>query len=94
MMKKYRVHFETMASVSVDVELSDEEFEDADGDAVEIAIERAYEELPGDVCAQCSGWGTKWSRDQGEWEVAKERRVIDGETRLVEIKPELIKDDE
>jgi hypothetical protein len=89
-MKKYRVHFETMASVSVDIELSDEDIAKFDGEEKEAAIEKAWEELPGDVCAQCSGWGQKWSRDQGEWELAKERRVIDGETRLVELEPELI----
>jgi hypothetical protein len=94
MMKKYRVHFATVASISVDVELSDKEVEDADNDVNEIAIERAYEALPGDICGQCSGFGRKWSRDQGEWELATEHRVIDGETRQVEIMPELIEDGE
>lgn len=66
-MAKYRVYFTTTASLSVDVEVDD----DLTGeDAHDAAIDRAYDEMPSDMCAQCSGWRTPWSREFGEWEVA------------------------
>jgi len=68
-MAKYRVYLETGASVAVTVEVDDGLNED---DAREAAIEEAFASVPSDVCGQCSGWGTKWSLDIGEWEVATE----------------------
>lgn len=56
-MTKYRVILETGASVSVTVEANDEEE----------AIERAFEDAPSEVCAQCSGWGKNWNLDLAEW---------------------------
>ncbi len=56
-MPKYRVYLQTVASVSIEVEAEDKE----------AAIDAAFEEAPSGVCAQCSGWGRKWSLDVGEW---------------------------
>ena len=94
-MKKYRVFFETGASLSIDVELSDEEIEATGGDPLAASIEKAYDHLPGDVCAHCSGWGKKYSLDLGEWEIESERKTDDeGNVHIIETKPQLIKDGE
>lgn len=59
-MATYRVAFNTGAWATVTVEA-----ENADD-----AINLAYDELPSDICAHCSGWGQKWSRGIGEeWEL-------------------------
>jgi hypothetical protein len=95
-MKKYRVHFETGASFSVEVEVPDGE---SPYDEQEAAIEAAYDKLPGGVCAQCAGWGQKYSLDLGEWEIEREQvpnekddegKTLTWKTRDVE--PELIED--
>lgn len=90
-MKKYRVHFETTAGCSVEVEVPDDtpEYE-----IRELAIEKGYEGLPGGVCAQCSGWGRKYSLDLGEFEVATEEvKNADGTGWVKrEVEPELIED--
>lgn len=52
---KYTVHMTQMVSVTLTV----------DGEDVEDAIERAYDERPGGICAQCSGRGQGWARDDG-----------------------------
>ena len=59
------VHFTTTASLSVDVDVPDDLDE---AEAREKAIELAYDEAPGGVCAQCSGWGRSFSLDLAEWE--------------------------
>jgi hypothetical protein len=39
----------------------------------EAAEDAAYNIMPQDVCAQCTGWGSKnWSRDVGEWSLIKD----------------------
>ena len=59
---KYRVSMETGAWMSITVEADDPDE----------AIERAYEEIPGDICAHCSGWGQTWSRElSDDWQVSK-----------------------
>lgn len=65
-MAKYRVYLETGASVAVTVEV-DDDLDEAEAHAA--AIEKAFDEAPRSVCAQCSGWGQKWSLDLGEWDV-------------------------
>lgn len=50
---KLTVNFSQVVSVSVTV----------DADDVEAAIEAAYDDAPTGICAQCSGWGKSWSRD-------------------------------
>lgn len=57
-MPKFIVHHETTSSIVIKVE----------ADNYEDAIEKAWEILPSSVCAQCSGWNEKWSRDEGEYE--------------------------
>ena len=52
-MPQYQVHFLTTMSVTVRV----------DADNPESAIDAAYDEAPGGICTQCSGWGQPWSRD-------------------------------
>lgn len=52
-MAHYTVHFTKIESISVRVE----------ADSPEDAIEMAYDEAPADVCAQCSGWGQRWTRE-------------------------------
>jgi hypothetical protein len=52
-MPKYNVHFTGTASAIVEVE----------AESKKEAAEKAYEEMPGSICAQCSGWREKWSRE-------------------------------
>lgn len=68
-MAKYTVYLETTASMTVTVEVDDGL--DAE-EAINKAIDKAYEAIPGDVCAQCSGWGQKWSLDLGEWNLTRD----------------------
>ncbi len=59
-MATYRVNYTSGAFLSIAVEADNEED----------AIDKAYEEVPSGVCAQCSGWGEKWSLDVGDdWEL-------------------------
>ena len=59
-MTKYRVYLQTMASTSVVVE----------ADTKEEAYEKSGEMDMPTICAQCSGWGQKYSLDLGDaWEV-------------------------
>lgn len=63
-MSKVRVYMHTVASLSVEVDVSD----DLDPEeARERAVEEAYEKAPRGVCAHCAGWGRDWSLDLGEW---------------------------
>lgn len=50
-MSEFKVYFEGMAGMTVTVEADD----------VEAAIEKAHDAIPSGVCAQCGGWGEKWS---------------------------------
>lgn len=52
---QWQVRVDVGTTVYVTVDAQDEES----------AIEAAYEAIPG-ICAQCSGWGKDYSRD--EWE--------------------------
>jgi hypothetical protein len=54
---RYRVHLQTVASFSIEVDADDED----------AALDVAFEEAPNDLCAQCSGWGSRYSMDLGEW---------------------------
>jgi hypothetical protein len=65
-MSKYWVYMSATASLSIKVDVDDtdlgpEEIQDK-------AIELAYEQSPGSICANCSGWREDWSREIGEWE--------------------------
>lgn len=69
-MAKYRVYFQTGASVAVTVEVPDELDEDK---AREQAIEKAFDEAPSNsLCIHCSGYGQGWSRDLGELELERD----------------------
>jgi hypothetical protein len=81
-MSKYRVYLSTGASMTVTVEVDDDLDPD---DAIEQAIEKAFDEAPQGVCAQCSGWGQSWGLDLGEWDI---ERDPDGK----EATPELVED--
>lgn len=62
-MPKYRAHFTTVASATVEIDVPD-----GMTDPEEIA-DYAYEhgQMPS-LGAQASGWGQPWSLDLGEWE--------------------------
>jgi hypothetical protein len=51
--KTYTVHLSQVVSIAVRVEAEDEE----------AAIELGFEKTPAGICANCSGWGQSWSRD-------------------------------
>lgn len=55
-MAEFAVHFEGMAGVTVRVEAED----------YDEAIDKAYEGLPGGLCANCSGWDRPWSQEMPE----------------------------
>lgn len=56
---KYRVAMVQTASTMVEVEAED----------VDDAIDKAWQEAPGGLCAQCSGWGHGPGIDlAGDWE--------------------------
>ncbi len=59
-MAKYDVSMTTCAYAIVTVEADNEDD----------AMERALEEGPTSICAQCSGWGANWSLDLGGWDIA------------------------
>lgn len=59
-MPKYIVHMSQVVSLTVQVE----------AETPEDAAENAWEHTPGGICAQCSGYGRDWSRDDSaEFEV-------------------------
>lgn len=66
---KYRVDLTAYASMTITVEVDDDLDEQ---DAREAAIEKAFEEVPGDLCHQCAGYRQKWSLEIGDWDVAKD----------------------
>lgn len=68
-MPKYIIFFEVQDGISVEVE----------ADSLEAAQEGAWDELPGGICAQCSGWGQAWSRDEGEPMLNESQHIVDGE---------------
>lgn len=69
-MAKFKVFLREVMSVSVTVEAED----------AYDAIEDAIEEKPGGICAHCSGWGQRWSRNGGEELEVVEVVNADGET--------------
>ncbi|RNL64394.1 hypothetical protein EFK50_07675 [Nocardioides marmoriginsengisoli] len=73
-MSKYVIYLTTEASIAIEVE----------ADSLEEAQDAAFDELPSGVCAQCSGWGSAWSLDLGDFEVDESHHSVDGE--WVEVK--------
>ncbi|MFJ4107926.1 hypothetical protein [Oerskovia enterophila] len=66
-MSKYTLYFTNVTSTAVEVEADD----------LDSALELAYNRLPGSICAQCSGWGESWDRDEGEWEFDETAHYVD-----------------
>lgn len=60
-MATYNVHMVKTLSTVVTVEA------DSEHDAMEKAFNS--NDMPGGICAQCAGWGRRWSVDDGEWDV-------------------------
>jgi len=68
-MGKARVHFTTTAEQYVTVEIEDEELEGLSTSEIEqLYLDRAYDEMQPELCAQCSGWNRDFSIDLSEWE--------------------------
>lgn len=67
-MPKYYVHMQMSLSTTIKVEADDEEG----------AIAAAFDsdQMPGGICAQCSGWNQPWSVDEGEWDLVEEDAVV------------------
>lgn len=55
-MPEYTVYLSKGTEISVRVEAED----------VDAAIDKAYEVDVSGICAQCSGWGKKWGRDESD----------------------------
>jgi hypothetical protein len=55
-MPEFTVHLQSVTGYGIKVE----------AETPEDAIELAYETGPGSICAQCSGWGSKWWREEGD----------------------------
>lgn len=73
-MSSYTIYFTSTASTAVTVEADD----------FETAVELAYEELPGSVCAQCAGWGGRPGIDlSDDWEPNEKSCDVDG--KFVEV---------
>jgi hypothetical protein len=62
-MPTYRVHLTKALWADIEVEADNEN----------AAIQAAFNsgQMPGEVCANCLGWGESWSADQDEWDVAE-----------------------
>jgi len=85
---KVNTYFKAYASVTMTVELSQEDLEDlakdldtsvenlADYDIIDLASEKASEQGFGGLCAQCAGWDQKWSQDIGDWESEDDAGMI------------------
>jgi hypothetical protein len=63
-MAKARVYLETTISFTATVEVPDSIPEEERED---YARDQAHNMVSG-ICAQCSGWGKPWSKDEGEYE--------------------------
>jgi hypothetical protein len=66
-MSKYRVYLTTGASAVVTVEAETEDE----------AVDLAFDEVPREVCAQCSGWGRDYGIDLGEWDLDQTEGVVE-----------------
>ena len=60
------VFLEATTSFTAHVDVPDDIDPDGREDyAVELALQMA---AGSGICAQCSGWGKEWSKDEGEWD--------------------------
>jgi hypothetical protein len=62
-MPTYRVHLTKALWTSLEVEADDPE----------AAVDAVFnsDDMPGGICAQCSGWGRGYSVDEDDWAVAE-----------------------
>lgn len=67
-MSMFTLYFTNTSSSVVKVEAVD----------LDEAIDLAYDQLPSSICAQCSGWGSDWNRDESDWEFEEESYYVDG----------------
>ena len=88
-MRKFRVHGYQVMSVTMIVELSDEELETLAADR-EVTVDQLDEDdlrdtvfeladgegIPS-LCAQCTGWRQSWSRDEEELDFCDEDPELD-----------------
>lgn len=80
MSRKFKVDIQTVASATVQVEISDERLAlvaaDLGVSVDELTIEDLEDEItvaytPPRICAQCSGWGSNYGMSLGDdWEVS------------------------
>jgi hypothetical protein len=70
----YGLYFNVATSIYIKVE----------AETLEEAQELAYDEIPHDVCAQCSGWGQTWGMDLGEPVLDETAYSVDGKHIEVE----------
>ncbi len=81
-MAGFTVHFDTHASASVTVDIDDDVIakHQAEGtieELKEIITDEAYNHIPS-ICAQCSGWRSKYSLEVGdEWELSDYQSDLD-----------------
>jgi len=78
---KFRVHAQTVASLSQTVEIEESALttlatdlgksidELTISDMEELVTDKFYQECDGTICAQDSGWGKNYSLDLGEYEI-------------------------
>jgi hypothetical protein len=66
-MAKYRVNLTAPADLNITVEVPDGLSPEK---ARETAIEEACQKAPSQVCAQCSGWGSEYELELGEWKAS------------------------
>lgn len=85
-MPEFTVYLSKGTEISVRVQAED----------VDEAIEKAFDADVHGICAQCSGWGKKWSRDESDdmepvsvfdadgntvWEASSEAAALKGENQ-------------
>jgi hypothetical protein len=78
---KYTVYMQTTASAAVTVEVDDDL---AGEEALQQALDLAYDAVPSEVCAQCSGWGKNYSLDLADWEIERDMDGTETEPKKLE----------
>ena len=57
--KEYTVYFPVYSEYAITVTADPDSYADEE-EMVDALIEAGYDNMPGDICAQCSGWGRGW----------------------------------
>lgn len=80
-MPEYNVYLEAGASYSVKVNTDDiHGYDGSEGPDTDAILDAAYDQMPGGVCAQCSGWNRPWNLDIADAEASEIVTYEDGET--------------